>query len=63
MVFLRRFGVGLRRIGRAAFSASLPCLLVLLHLQDRAGSRPGVPSYFLLLAQKKVTKEKSLKHI
>ena len=32
-------------------------------LQARAGSRPGVPSHFLLLAQKKVTKEKSLKHI
>ena len=38
---------------RAASLAQLP-------LQARAGSRPGVPSHFLLLAQKKVTKEKSL---
>jgi hypothetical protein len=35
------------------------CGLVVCRLRQPAGSRPGMPGNFLLLAQKKVTKEKS----
>ena len=57
-----QFGGGWDRCGliAAVDSAAQQLPGYALGLGHRAGIRPGLPSHFLLLAQKKVTKEKSL---